>query len=101
MLQPLMSGEVVQFLGARWTLSTEIVTEDADPVTVGTQIGAKVFAWNSAAVTWGRGRETTWTKDIASRGETILAYSGAFFGVVRTDDLGVTTVLSPDAGTYT
>jgi len=97
-LQPLMSGEVVNFLGAHWILSTEIPSvADADPSSVGLEAGAKVYAWNSSAVTWGRGRETTWTKDVASRGETILAYSGAFFGVVRTDDLGVTTTLCNDS----
>lgn len=97
-LQPLMTGEVQNFLGARWILSTEIpAVADADPTSGGSQAGAKVYAWNSMAVTWGRGRETTWTKDVASRGETVLVYSGAFFGVVRTDDLGVTTTLCPDA----
>ena len=98
LLQPLMTGEVAQFLGARWILTTEIpAVADADPSSTGTEAGAKVYAWNSSGVTWGRGRETTFTKDVASRGETILAYSGAFFGVVRTDDLAVTTVLCPDS----
>lgn len=104
LLQPLMSGEVVQFLGARWILSTEIpAVADADPSSSGSQAGAKVYAWNSMAVTWGRGKETTWVRPVTSRGETMLAYSGAFFGVVRTDDLGVTTCLCPDnaASPYT
>lgn len=97
-LTPLMSGEVQNFLGARWIMCNEIPTvADADPSSAGSQAGAKVYAWNSQALTWGRGRETSWTKDVASRGETILVYHGAFFGVVRTDDLGVTTVLCPDS----
>jgi len=100
-LRPLMDGEVSQFMGARWILSTEIpVVADVDATVASAQVGAKVYAWNSMAVTWGRGRETTWTRDVASRGETILAYSGAFFGVVRTDDNGVVTSECHDNGAY-
>lgn len=95
-LRPLMSGEVTQYLGFTWIMSTEIpVIDDVDTTSAGDQAGHAVFAWNRNAVVTGRGREEASVNYIADRTSDLL-FHGAFFGAVRVDGLGVSRVLNQD-----
>jgi len=98
-LRPLMSGEVRQYLGMSWIMSTEVPAVADIDTSTGTQAGHLSYAWNRYAMTTGTGQRTTRIDYVADR-TSDLFYSGAFVGAVRTDGTGVVTMKNIDAQSF-
>jgi hypothetical protein len=86
-MRPLMDGEITRLLGCQWISCTQVP---------GSASQHRVYGWNSNAMVCGMGRQEAFVRNVPSRGNTELVYHGAFYGAVRVDDLGVTSVNNSD-----
>lgn len=97
-LRPLMSGEVTNFLGFTFKMTTEIpAVTDIDATSGGNQAGHHVFCYSDQSMVYGDDEMFIRQEQLGIRGYSWQFFHSLGLGAVRIDDNGVSRIPCQDA----